>query len=104
MIFVVSYDLSPGILRDVTPFLQELQNTESGRTWWHFLTNTWLIATDETAQQLFARLQAHLKPDDRVLVMGVTQEHSGWLPQEAWKWIQEQASAGAFPKAYALGR
>lgn len=96
MIYVVSYDLAPNIFRNVTPFHQELERTDEGRTWWHFLTNTWLIATWETQQQVFERLQPHVKPNDRLLIMGVTPDYSGFLPQEAWQWIQQQHAGGGF--------
>ena len=96
MIYNVSYDLQTTLFRNVTPFLQELQRTDGGRTWWHFLTNTWLLSTPETAQQLFERLQPHLQAGDRLLILGATSEHSGFLPPEAWQWIQERTVTGEF--------
>lgn len=96
MIYVVSYDLTTSLFRPVTAFVEELQRTDQGRTWWHFLTNTWLIQTPETAQELFGRLQPHLKDSDRLLIMRVEPDYSGFLPQEAWQWIQERANSGQF--------
>ena len=96
MIFVVSYDLSKTLLRPLAPFFEELQRSDVGREWWHFLTNTWLIQTPETPQQLFERLQPHLNQSDRLLIMRVEPDYSGSLPRDAWQWIQEHASGGQF--------
>ena len=103
MIYVVSYDLAPNLFRNVTPFLQELESTEHGRTWWHFLINTWLISTPETAQQLFARFQPHLlQGSDRLLIIEVGTTYSGFLPSEAWQWIQERVLASQAVPAGAI--
>ncbi|MEK5167185.1 hypothetical protein NYE69_33425 [Paenibacillus sp. FSL R5-0527] len=54
-----------------------------------YLDSTWLIATNLTADQLWQRIQPHVDKNDRVLIIRVTNEYSGWLPKPAWEWIKE---------------
>lgn len=61
---------------------------QSGK-WWHFLESTWLVATNETSQQIWARLQPHLDQNDFVLIIEVKNDKFGWLPKQAWDWIDE---------------
>ena len=60
--------------------------------WWRCFGSTWLVLTAETASQLFDRLKPHFGSDDRVLVIGVTRDYSGWLPPDAWSWATQNLS------------
>ncbi|TAU15498.1 hypothetical protein ELH33_01080 [Rhizobium ruizarguesonis] len=83
MIYAVNYDLKrPG------------QNYEalheaimSCGDWWHYLGSTWLVHTQIDAQSIWDRLSPHIDANDFVLVIGMTHDYQGWLPQEAWDWI-----------------
>ena len=102
MIYLVSYDLSPrqppnggrrvfGPRETVMyPFHQELERSPS---WWHYIDKTWLVCTDETLEQLSQRLCQHLGPTDMLLITEFRGEYSGFLPPEAWNWIEEKMSA-----------
>jgi hypothetical protein len=58
--------------------------------WCHYLGSTWLIATEESANQLYDRLAPHLdKEEDSILVIQAGTEMQGWLPKPAWKWINQ---------------
>ena len=70
-------------------FCKELKRSSD---WWQCLDSTWLILTAETASQLFDRLKPHLDSSDRVLVIGVTQDYSGWLTPDAWIWATNNLS------------
>lgn len=102
MIYLVAYDLAPRrrLLMRLTrppmssglhPFYQEL---EQSRSWLHYLDKTWLISTEETLQQLDQRLRQHIAPTDKLLIVKFSGEYAGWLPKEAWQWIDERMSAG----------
>ena len=88
MIYVVSYLLNPK--RDISNLLTELQNPVTG--WCHYLDDTWLISTKETAKQIYERMGKHLTVKDRLLIMQIKpySEYYGQLPKEAWDWIQKQ--------------
>ncbi len=84
-VYVVSYDLrKPG--RDYTGLSEELQRSPS---WWHYLDSTWLIVTSESAGKLYNRLAPHLDEGDSILVVQAGSDRQGWLPKDAWDWIQQ---------------
>ena len=85
MVYVVSYDLSKPN-RDYTALYTQLQNSQA---WWHYLESTWLIDTSESATQLYNRLASTIDKDDSLLVIEAGRQRQGWLPDEAWKWIDE---------------
>ncbi|WP_028863975.1 hypothetical protein [Psychromonas aquimarina] len=82
-VYCVSYDLNK-TGQNYNGLYKELEKSSG---YWHYLDSTWLIATSETATQLFARLKAYVDDNDSMLVIRVTTEHSGWLPKKAWDWI-----------------
>lgn len=87
-VYSVSYDLnSPG--QKYENLYQELKNSNS---WWHYLDSIWLIRTHETASQLSERIRKHLDNNDSLLVIRVTNEYAGWLPQKAWDWINQNVT------------
>lgn len=90
MLYVVSYSLQPK--RDSTPILEELQKSPN---WCHFIDETWLVATTETPEQLAARLYPRFLKTDRILIIQFTSfaAYYGWLPPEAWNWINANRNA-----------
>ncbi|MFS8149994.1 hypothetical protein [Vreelandella titanicae] len=84
-VYCVSYDLNKSG-QNYKGLINELEESPS---WWHHLGSTWLIATHESADQLFKRLKPYLDDNDGILIITVTYPKSGWLTQEAWDWINE---------------
>jgi hypothetical protein len=46
-----------------------------------------------TAEQIWDRLSPHVHPKDNVLIHAVGRDHQGWLPQDAWNWINSHQHA-----------
>ena len=83
MIYAVNYDLKqPG--QNYSALYNAIQSCGD---WWHFLDSTWLVDSALTAAGIWDRLAPHVDGNDRVLVIGVTRDYEGWLPREAWNWI-----------------
>lgn len=85
---MVSYDLNkPG--KDYSSLFDELKKQGA---WWHYLDSTWLISTRESAKALAERVKQPRDDSDNLLVMPVRKPAHGWLPQEAWDWINQHVS------------
>jgi hypothetical protein len=84
-VYIVSYDLNKAG-QNYNALYEELKKSSS---WWHYLDSTWLISTAESADQLSDRLLAHTDKNDRLLVIKVVRTYQGWLPEDAWEWINE---------------
>ena len=86
MIYAINYDLKqPG--RNYEKLHQAIKGFGA---WWHYLDYTWLIDTTLSAKEVWDRLSPHVDKNDSVLVIGVTRNYSGWLPQKAWDWINQR--------------
>ena len=84
-VYIVSYQL--GSKKSHVGLFEQL---EASPAWWHYLDSTWLIATQENANQLYRRLKPHLdKPGDNILVIQAGADRQGWLPKKAWEWIDQ---------------
>ncbi len=85
-LYVVTYQIRP--FRDIAPIVEELQRSPS---WEHHMDNTWLIQTHETAQQLYSRIAPRFLQTDLFLIVEFSRyaTYMGWLPQEAWDWINQ---------------
>ena len=85
MIYAINYDLKkPG--RNYEELYKAIKSCRE--YWWHYLGSTWLVDTNLSAAQIWERLSPHVDTNDRFLVIGVTQDYSGWLTQDAWDWIK----------------
>ncbi|MBA8903094.1 hypothetical protein [Phyllobacterium sp. P30BS-XVII] len=88
MIYAINYDLKrPG--QNYDPLYQAIK---SCGVWWHYLGSTWLVDTNLSAHGVWERLAPVIDKNDRVLVIGITKEKQGWLPQEAWDWINARTA------------
>jgi len=89
MILIITYDLHPA--HDYTQFYEALKT--QGTSWWHYLSSTWLISTTKRPDEVLDALRSYLGPNDRLLIAEMGNVYNGWLPKDAWDWIQkEQAS------------
>ncbi len=82
-VYCVSYDLKTP-LKNYQSLFEALK--QSGR-WWHYLQSTWLIQTNETAIELWNRIAPHIAQQDFLLIIEVRANVHGWLPKDAWDWI-----------------
>lgn len=64
-----------------------------GSNWWHYLDSTWVLAGyGLTPGAVYDAVAEHLDGNDTVLAVEITrQSRQGWLPAEAWKWLDEHA-------------
>lgn len=83
--YVVCYDLQNPVAH-YKPLVEELQ---SSYRWWHYLEATWIVLRYETLVELEPKLVKLISPPDRLLVLPAKGPGAGWLPGEAWQWIQE---------------
>ena len=56
--------------------------------WWHFIDGSWIVMTDQTAQQIYDRLKPTLDANINILIFELGHDRQGWLPQKAWDWIK----------------
>lgn len=65
---------------------EEIKNTFK---WWTYLENTWIIITNETANEIWERLEKYFPKEGNILIIEVVSNCQGWLPKDAWEWIEE---------------
>lgn len=83
MVYLVTYDLNkPG--QDYTELYEAIKSLGA---WWHYLDSTWLVDTTYSADQIAAKLKPHMDDSDYFLVIRVQRDYQGWLPKDAWDWI-----------------
>jgi hypothetical protein len=85
-VYSVNYDLkTPG--RDYTGLYEELKRSP---LWRHDLESTWLIATNETAAQIWERIKGHIDGNDRVLIVQAGPDYFGWMAPDLWTWLKQK--------------
>ena len=84
-IYLVAYDFrgSPDNYSDLFDELQE------SRRWWHWIDSVWLLRTEESAEEIYERLEPYLDNDISLFITDIGNDHQGWLPGKAWKWIRK---------------
>lgn len=86
MIYAINYDLKrPG--QDYDALHKAIQGCGA---WWHYLGSTWLVDTSLSAGGIWERIAPYVDKNDRVLITGITKDVSGWLPPDAWTWINQR--------------
>lgn len=83
--YLITYSLkTPN--KDYTPFYNALK---SMGPWWHHLESTWIIKSDLTPKEIYSRIgPGLLTVRDFILVVEIVPTNKeGFLPREAWDWI-----------------
>jgi hypothetical protein len=89
MIYAINYDLkTPG--RNYAGLYDAIKCCGD---WWHYLGSTWLVDSQLGAEAIWKTLAPHVDDNDYVLVIGVTADRQGWLPDTAWTWIRNRSVA-----------
>jgi hypothetical protein len=88
VIYAINYDLK----RPGQHYEAVYEAIKSCGVCWHYLESTWLVDTWLDARSIWNRLAPHVDKNDCVLVIGVTRDYQGWLPKEAWEWVNSRTS------------
>jgi hypothetical protein len=87
VILLVTYTLR-NQLKDYSSFHQAIQRAST--EWWHFIDDSWIISTQKTPSQVASELYPHIEKSDALLVIRVHKSYEGWLPKEAWEWLNKK--------------
>lgn len=55
--------------------------------WFHYIDASWVVETNLSANDFAQQLYPYIETTDRLLVVGITGQHQGWLPEKAWEWL-----------------
>jgi hypothetical protein len=84
-IYLVAYDFR-GSSDNYSDLFDELQKSPR---WWHWIDSVWLLRTEESADEIYERLEQYLDNDISLFITEIGSDHQGWLPDKAWKWIRK---------------
>ena len=87
MIYSINYDLN----RPGQNYSEVRDAIKSCGDWWHFLESHWLVDTNLTAKGIWNKLLPHADKNDNFLIVGISRDYNGFLPQKAWDWINSRA-------------
>jgi len=74
--------------KDYGPLYEGIRNNCS--KWWHYLDDVWIVETTDSADELAKKLYPLILRNDHLLVVRLVKEYQGWLPKEAWDWLNER--------------
>lgn len=76
---------------DYTKFHNILTRAAGVINWWHYIDNAYIIITSKTttATNISNFIRQNM-PNKNFIVSELNlKNHDGWLPQEAWDWINK---------------
>lgn len=73
---------------DYTSFFDAVKNNSD--YWWHYFPTTWIVATSHSADEYAKLLYPYMDKDDHLFVVRITKEQQGWMPQDAWEWLNDK--------------
>ncbi|MBH0331066.1 SinR [Brevibacillus brevis] len=86
-VYLISYDLNKSG-KDYKGVYEAIKaSSVGGNTWWHYLDSTWIIKSNLSVQQVYEKIRLHTDSDDFFLVIEVKNNKQGWLPQDAWDYL-----------------
>ena len=83
MVVLVTYDL----LKPVKDYEKLIDAIKTYANWWHYLESVWLLDTGSSAAEVGIYLNKFIDRDDSLMAIRVTKDYEGWLPADAWNWL-----------------
>ncbi|MDT2747064.1 hypothetical protein [Vagococcus fluvialis] len=85
--YLATYDLnSPGQKYDEVIGLFKGELSLAYCKYWE---SSFLFTSNLTPSQMIAKLKPHLDNGDKMIIVEVVDNKSGWLTQKQWDWINE---------------
>lgn len=81
--YLVTYELTQS-LDKYQPLFNELM---SSTKWFRYMPNTWIVLRYDALTELSPKLLSLIFKPDRLLIMPAKGPAQGWLPKEAWDWL-----------------
>ncbi len=75
-------------LKNYSPFYAAIKGNCDA--WWHYFDATWIVSTNHSADEYAKLLYPHMETTDRLLVVQITADKQGWLPKDAWDWLNDK--------------
>lgn len=88
MVFAIIYDIDT-TKRNYSPLFEKIKSLGA---WMHYIDSAWFVSpsSPRTAQEIFNELEPFIdQKDDYLLVIGLKGDYQGWLPKEAWDWMNK---------------
>lgn len=83
--YLITYDLKNKSIKSYEPLYTAIKSIGS---WWHYLDSTWIVKSNLSSSQIWNTLGQHMLKNDHILVVKIdTLDKWGWLPREAWNWL-----------------
>jgi hypothetical protein len=82
--YIVSYDLN----QSATKYNALFEELKRSHRWWHYLNSTWIVLRYEALAEFGPKLRPLIFQGDRLLIQPAKGPSDGWLPKEAWEWLQ----------------
>ena len=60
-------------------------------SWWRYFGDVWIVDTEMTVDEMTAVLLNFLHPKDDLLIIGIQAPYQGWLPEDAWEWLDQRS-------------
>lgn len=84
-VYLIAFTLqTPGA--NPAPIVEGIKKIGDGG-WMYYIPNMVFIHSKETANQLAEKAYKLITQGDYLIVIRVTNEHQGWLPPDAWNWL-----------------
>lgn len=71
---------------DYDDMIEEIKKCPS---WWKYNDTTWLIATSESAEELWKRIKPKIDKKERYFIVEINADNrQGWLNKSHWEWLK----------------
>ena len=85
--YIISYDLNKKG-QNYESLYKLIKDCSTG-AWMHYLDSTWIIASYLSAAEISDALRETADNNDLFFIAEITKNYSGWLPEDAWKYLKE---------------
>lgn len=87
--YMITYDLN-ATGQKYDQVIQAIKDSSWNSAWCSYWKSSWLIKSNLTVSEIQQKIKPFLDNNDRLFVVEVNNNYSGWLTDDEWKYIRER--------------
>lgn len=90
-LYIITYKTNPSFNSAIFHnYIKALYQNNWISDWWHYTDNTYIVASNQTVQNLYNATAKGMGGIQYALIVEVNPKNQqGWLPPAAWDWLKK---------------
>ena len=90
VMYLIAYEVKRRNIAETNSVRETIEDeVVSFGSWWRYFGDVWIVDTDKDVDEMTDIIIGYMDQRDNLLIIGIQSPYQGWLPEDAWKWLNK---------------